>query len=254
MARRLHCYVVRHSENTVTDNEWDEIRRLQHWYSSEFIWTAGRPALKMFAVFPNFDHPLADENRLNEYIAGRWGELKRRHLPENAILKMLQDEKLVLLKEGGYRDGCILSGSVRVADNEWNAYLFTELILKASRIAKNATFEVHDEGEFINWRPVYFRDGSVYLRVKTNSQYKRAEEVVGRNELFARIDAREYDDHPTYRSQVSGFRRMERSEKHDVLMNWNWHGYNSIINAPENRGFIYDLNEKVKEIDIREIA
>lgn len=250
MARRLHCYVAGNQENTVTDREWEQIRKLQHWYSSEFIWTAGKPALKMFAVFPNIDHPLADENLLMQYISDRWDTLLHMGLTENEILRKMRDEKLILLKEGGYHDGCLISGSVRVANNEWNAYLFTEFILKASSLAPSAEFELHDEGEFIRWRPVYFKNGEVLLRVRSQQQYTRVRQIVEQKNLFALIDSHEYDDHPDYRTLVTGFRRMDREERRDVLKNWNWHGYNSIL----QNGFVdipmFDLNRKVKEIQL----
>jgi len=250
MARRLHCFVTTDDKNIVTDDEWEQIRKLQHWYSSEFFWTAGKPALKMFAVFPNLDHPLADENKLTVYISNRWKELRGTGRTENEILRTMRNEKLVILKEGGYRDGCLLSGSVRVANNEWNAYLFTELILKASSIAPRATFEIHDEGEFIRWRPIFVRQGIVRLYARSQQQYRRMEHIVGENELFAAIDPHEYDDHPTYRTQVSGFRRMEREKKRDILKNWNWHGYDSILQGSEKREHVYNLNVRVKEIHI----
>ena len=250
MARRIHCYVTKNEANRISDEEWERIRRVQHWYSSEFFWTAGKPALKMYAVFPNLDHPLADENNLMEFISARWDELRKEGLTENRILRTLSEEKLILLKEGGYHDGCLLSGSVRVANNEWNAYLFTELILKASLIAQNATFEVHDEGEFIRWRPVYFKEGNVIIYARSRQQNHRIEQIVEQNGLFAPIPSHEYDDHPNYRTQVSGFGRMEREEKQDVLKNWNWHGYDSILYNPGSREQVYDLNEKIREIKI----
>jgi len=204
----------------------------------------------MFAVFPNIDHPLADENELMEFISKRWNELRITGMSDNAILRKMRDEKLILLKEGGYRDGCLISGSVRVANNEWNAYLFTELILKASHIAQHATFEVHDEGEFIRWRPVYINNGIVHVYAKSQHQFRRLEEIVGANELFALINPHEFDDHPDYRTQVYGFRQMERSEKKDVLKNWNWLGYDSLLHSSDSKDFVYDLNAKVKEIQI----
>jgi hypothetical protein len=250
MARRLHCFVTAREENKVTDQEWEKIRKLQHWYSSEFFWTAGKPALKMYAVFPNLDHPLADENGLMEFISKRWNELRREGITENQILRMMRNEKLIILKEGGYRDGCLLSGSVRVANNEWNAYLFVELVLKASTIAENATFEVHDEGDFIRWRPVYIRRGNVTVVARSQQQYGRVQQIIDNNELFAPVDSHEYDNHPYYRTQVSGFRKMQHEAQRDTLKNWNWHGYESILHSTENRASVYALQTKVKEISI----
>lgn len=251
MARRLHCFVRRNEENVITDTEWEEIRKLQHWYSSEFIWTAGKPGMKMYAVFPNLDHPLADNDLLMEFISERWKQLRNEGLPENVILRTMRDEKLILLKEGGYHDGCLLSGSVRVANNEWNAYLFTEFIVKSSLLAKQATFEVHDEGEFIRWRPIYVKDGCVYLYVRSQQQFRRAEVIVKNNTLFAKIDPREYDDHPSYQTQIAGFRKMERDKKMNVLKNWNWHGYESEVHEFTNEEQMYDLNQKIREFSVR---
>jgi hypothetical protein len=253
MARRLYCYVSQTEENSVTDDEWECIRKLQHWYSSEFIWTAGKPSLKMFVVFPNYDHPLADNNKLLEYIQKSWKESKAESLSDNEIIRRLHGEKIILLKEGGYYENCILSGSVRVADNEWNAYLFTELILKSSRIASNATFEVHDEGEFIRWRPVLFRNGIVAIPARSHQQAERIRELLREGRLFSHVDPRRYDRHPRYRSQIAGFHAMEPEEKKSILMDWNWDGYRSTASLMTDSGNMFDLARKISDFQVREI-
>jgi hypothetical protein len=250
MARRLYCYVYRTEENSITDDEWERIKKLQHWYSSEFIWTAGKPSLKMFVVFPNYEHPLADENKLIEYIQKRWGELKSESLSENAIVRRLHKEKVILLREGGYYDDCLLSGSVRVADNEWNAYLFTELVLKSSRIAANATFEIHDEGEFIRWRPVFFRAGKAFVGARSQQQAHRIQRILDEGRLFAGVDPVRYDHHPRYRSQISGYQKLEEVEKLSILRNWNWDGYRSTDQDTTESINILDLSVKIEDLSL----
>ncbi|HZY10272.1 MAG TPA: hypothetical protein VFF29_03885, partial [Bacteroidota bacterium] len=149
MARKLYYKIVDDGRNRITDQEWEEILRLQHWYNSEFSWTAGKLAFKMYVVFSNQD-------RVEESEEGVWGDIHKRRvelryqgLMDNQIIRQLETEGLIHVKKGGYFDGCLASGFTRVAGNEFNAYLACEYLLKASRIAQSAVIEVKDEGEFI---------------------------------------------------------------------------------------------------------
>ncbi len=245
MARRLYCYVSRSDENRVDDEEWEQIRRLQHWYSSEFIWTAGKPSLKMYVIFPNDEHPLAESGGLNQYITEQWLRMKSDGAVENEIIRRLYEAKVILLKEGGYYDGCLLSGSVRVADNEWNAYLFCEFIIKASRLARRATFEVRDEGEFIRWRPVFIRDGEISVTARSQRQEDLVTGIIKRRELFSPVFDRRYDRHPYFRSRIAGFSSLEELQKEYILKQWNSYGFESSREYADSSGDFYDLHHKV---------
>ncbi|CUT04132.1 hypothetical protein, partial [Candidatus Kryptobacter tengchongensis] len=56
MARRIKYWIEDNGKNFMTDDEWDEIMKLQRWYNSEFVWTAGKINFKRFAIFPNWEN------------------------------------------------------------------------------------------------------------------------------------------------------------------------------------------------------
>jgi hypothetical protein len=53
MSRRIVYKIKERPEYLVTEGEWDEIKRLQHWYNSEFTWSTGNLAFKRYILFPN---------------------------------------------------------------------------------------------------------------------------------------------------------------------------------------------------------
>lgn len=143
MARTIHYKILDDPHNKITDQEWEDVLKLQHWYNSEFIWTAGRLAFKMYAVFSNGEGFDGDEKKMMECITQRQRELRNRGLSENEIILQLASDSLVIAKKGGYMDNCLASGFTKVAGNEFNAYLVCEFLLKASMIAKNAEVSIY---------------------------------------------------------------------------------------------------------------
>ncbi len=244
MARKLYYRILDNGRNRIADEEWDTLARLQHWYNSEFIWTAGKLAFKMYAIFPNIDHYFYEEDELWPRIIQRRSELRSAGCSENAIVRSLEAENLVIAKKGGYFDGCLASGFTRVAANEWNAYLACEFLLKASTIVPQAVISVHDEGAFIKSRVAHFQNGVVKIPVIPQEKISYFEAMVTNRHVFSVVDPAKYDHFPVYRNTVSGFNDLDRDVQHSVVRDLNWLGFESNydLNGDDIQG--YDLNKK----------
>lgn len=245
MARKLYYTVEENGRNRLSDSQWEEILRLQHWYNSEFIWTAGRLAFKMFAVFPNIDFVVDNEEELWQRILERRRELRLGGATENEIILQLQADGMVIAKKGGYFDQCLASGFTRVAANEFNAYLVCEFLLKTSCIAPDIEIAVRDEGEFIKPKKVMFKNGKVILPLADSVRFSMYEMMVGNRHVFAIVDAAKYDRFPAYQTTIADFNDLPADEQHVILRDWNWLGFenNYDINGDDIQGF--DLNRKV---------
>ncbi|MGA2622653.1 MAG: hypothetical protein ABSF91_02265 [Bacteroidota bacterium] len=250
MARKLYYRILDDGRSQVADEEWDAISRLQHWYNSEFIWTAGKLAFKMYAIFPNIDHYFYEEDELWPRIIQRRSELRSAGCSENAIVRQLETENLIIAKKGGYFDGCLASGFTRVAANEWNAYLACEFLLKASTIAPHAVISVHDEGAFIKSRVVRFHNGAVKVPIVSQERVSFFEAMVTHRHVFSVVDPAKYDHFPVYRNTVSDFNKLDRGEQHTVVKDFSWLGFESNydLNGDDIQG--YDLNKKVTGFEI----
>lgn len=250
MARKMYYTVDDDGKNTLSDAQWEEILRLQHWYNSEFIWTAGRLAFKMFAVFPNIDFVVDNEEELWGRILERKGELRLAGATENEIIMQLEADGMVIAKKGGYIDHCLASGFTRVAANEFDAYLVCEFLLKASFIAPEISIAVRDEGEFIKPKRVVFRNGRVIVPLAEGTKLSACEMMVANRHVFAIVDAAKYDRFPTYQTTIADFNDLPPDEQHNILRDWNWLGFenNYDINGDDIQGF--DLNRKVAEFEI----
>jgi hypothetical protein len=250
MARKLYYQVDDNRRYTISDAQWEEILRLQHWYNSEFIWTAGRLAFKMFAVFPNIDFVVDNEEELWRRILERKRQLRLAGASENEIITQLEADGMVIVKRGGYLDHCLASGFTRVAANEFNAYLVCEFLLKTSAIAPEIAISVRDEGEFIKPRSVLFRNGRVQVPLIDPSKLPVYEMMVGNRHVFAIVDAAKYDRFPLYQTTIAGFNDLPPLERHVILRDWNWLGFenNYDMNGDDIQGF--DLNKKVAAFEL----
>lgn len=253
MARKLYYKIVDDGRNSITDQEWDEILRLQHWYNSEFNWTAGKLGFKMYVVFPNLDRVGQDENTLWVNIHQRRVELRNQGFMDNQVILQLETEDLIHVKKGGYLDGCLASGFTRVAGNEFNAYLTCEYLLKASRIARYADIEVIDEGEFIKSGKIKYHSGKVLLPMDTISNRAYYETLIDHHHVFATVDAAKYDRFPVFKNTITHFNDLTKDEQRIILHDWNWLGFenNFDLNGDDIQG--YDLNKKVVSINIENI-
>jgi hypothetical protein len=254
LARKLYYKVLADGSNSIDDTAWEEIRRLQHWYNTEFVWTAGRLGLKMYAIFPNEGDEPATRKEIERAVARRLTEGKAQGLPENTVLERLQEEGLVTLKRGGYLDGCIASGFTRVAGNEFNAYLTCEFLLKASRIARQARFLVSDEGGFIKPQEIAIHAGDVVLTPSSPEVIERLRSMAENRHVFAIVDPAKYDRYPRYQPTVSDFNELPLDERQGIVGNWKWLGFESNfdLNGDDVQGF--DLNGKVGEFRLEDLA
>jgi hypothetical protein len=245
VARKLYYKILNDGRSHVTDAEWEEILRLQHWYNSEFSWSAGRIAFKMFAVFPNVEARVLSREDLRTLVLQRVAELKSKGLSENQIVLQLEREGLVTAKQGGYFDDCVASGFTRVAGNEFNAYLVCDFLVKASRIATHAAITVFDEGEFIKPRQITIAEGGVILTLTDPTKRESYELMIENRHVFAVVDSAKYDRFPRYQSTVSDFNDLPFDERQEIVRDWNWLGFenNFDINGDDIQGF--DLNRKV---------
>lgn len=245
MARKLYYKVVDDNKNKITDQQWDSILRLQHWYNSEFIWTAGRLGFRMYAVFPNTGFTLEKTSDIELRIKNRKQELQKGGLTENETIQQLESEGLIIVQKGGYFDNCIASGFTRVAANEFNAYLVCEFLLKASILAPEAAISVYDEGEFVKPKQISFNQGSVIISSMNESKQKVFQEMINNRHVFAIVDPAKYDHHPRFSNIISDFNELKLDEKMSILKDWNWLGFenNFDLNGDDVQGF--DLNKKV---------
>ncbi|MGB9591241.1 MAG: hypothetical protein ACP5US_06935 [Candidatus Kryptoniota bacterium] len=248
MARNIYYSVAERPENFISDDEWEQIKSLQRWYDLEFIWTGGHLNLKKYLIFPNYDK-VGDNLKI---IRARMQELERFGYTESEIINVLQKEALIFVRKGGYQDGMIASGFTRVADNEFNAFLVLDFIIKASRIASSASFEVVDEGRFVKPQRITIRNGAVivYRKNVTDEAYKQ---VFNTRKVFSIVNPGKYDNHPVFSNIIDEFSIMSKEDLAKAVANWNWLGYDSKqaydFNGDDIEGF--DLNMKVDEVQLK---
>jgi len=250
MGRTLHYKIEDDGKNFVTNEEWEQIARLQHWYNSEFIWTCGRLALKMFSVFPNWDR-FEDTNEVNvisAIIRQRQSELRESGLKYKDIILQLEQEGFVIVKKGGYLDNCIASGFTKVAGNEWNAYLVCEFLLKCSLMVPHVEFVVYDEGGFIKCKEVRMKDGVVRAVLEKKDQPK-FHWLELKKRVFSVVDPSTYDHHPQLKTVVLNFNDLENDEKLDILHDWNWLGFGDNYDKDGDDLEGCDLNQKARAIE-----
>ncbi len=250
MARRIHYWIEKRPDNRVTDEQWEEIKRLEHWYNSEFVWTAGRIAFKMFAVFPNSDNFADSQDSGLEFIRTRYNQLRGLGFSEKDVFKQLEKEGLILLKEGGYRDHCLASGFTRVGGNELNAYLVCEFLLKCSTVATEASICVVDEGRFIKCKRLMFQRGFVRIPVGNPELLPQIRKWVQGRRIFSVVDPGKYDNVPQLKNVVEKFTEMNREDRRRILQDWNWLGFARGAGGERDVRDGYDLNRKVRGLEI----
>jgi hypothetical protein len=252
MGRKLHYRVEDTQSNRISDEEWEKILRLQKWYNSEFMWSCGRLAFKMFSVFPNWEYLSIDKDAYWDTVRKRTRELRHTLPSENEVTRTLERERLVIVKRGGYFDGSIASGFTKVAGNEFNAYLVCEFILKASLIASGAEFLLRDEGGFTKCREMKVKEGRVRLKVKGLQARNRARELVEAQHVFSIVDPSKYDQFPKFKTVVAGFNDLEEDERRTIVQDWNWLGFTGAYDRDGDDLKGYDLNQKVLAFEIVE--
>ena len=250
MARKLYYKILDDGRNKIDDAQWEEILRLQHWYNSEFIWTAGKLSFKMYAVFPNYEQAIPNEDDFWKMIGKQRQRMRADGFSDNQVIHNLEENGYIIAKKGGYFDQCLASGFTRVAANEFNAYLVCEFLLKSSKIAPEVTITVIDEGEFIKTKCARFRNGEALVPLIEKSRIHYYDAVVAHHHLFSVVDAAKYDHFPRYKSTVADFNILPRNEQVKILRDWNWLGFESNfdLHGDDIQGF--DLNKKVAKFEL----
>lgn len=250
MARKLYYKIPDNGVNKMTDEEWSSIARLQHWYNSEFMWTSGKLALKRYAVFSSIHESHLPIDEFRSELARCKQECFEKGFTEQQTLEVLEKEKLIVVKQGGYFDGCLASGFTRVVGNEFNAYLVCEFLLKASLIARHVNIAIFDEGEFIKSREVSISNGSVYINENSYIPIMVLRNLVDHRHVFAIVDSAKYDHAHQFRSIIPGFNDLSKDERTEILHEWNWLGFenNYDMNGDDVHG--YNLNEKVMNFEV----
>ncbi|MBI5476233.1 MAG: hypothetical protein HY964_05785 [Ignavibacteriales bacterium] len=246
MARKIFYKILNDNNNQITNKEWDDVLKLQHWYNSEFIWTAGKLGFRMYAVFPNLDYNVSDVDELHKIIHERKRTLKSAGLTENESIQKLEEEGLVIAQKGGYVDNCLASGFTRVAGNEFNAYLVCDFLLKCSLLLQQSSIIVNDEGIFIKSKEIIFNRGNVIFKVKEKEMLDRYHQMIINRHIFSVVDPAKYNNFPEFKNNVYGFDKLDKEERGSVLTDWNWLGFsdNFDLYGDDVRG--YDLNKKIK--------
>ena len=242
MARKIFYRIPDNGENFISDEEWESIRSLQNWYNSEFIWTGGRIDFRRFLVFPNYDSIGSDTDEIRK----RFSELKKAGYSEAEMVNELEARGLIIVKRGGYEDGMVASGFTRVADNEFNAFLVLDFLLKVSRLAPTAEIEVLDEGDFVKTHSLKLTNGDAEVR-GGKVPPRTLEEVKFTRRVFAVVNPDKYDGHPEFTNCVIEFNELLPDERAKVVANWNWLGYDSKASFDFNGDdfFGFDLNRKL---------
>ena len=209
MPRALRYYIEDSADNTIPNTAWPEIVRLQHWYNSEFIWSCDKIGLKRYMLFPNYDRiPDMPYHTAKYHFRKRLLQKKIELQDEIGAVRAMEEEGLFTVRWGGVRDDSIASGITHVADNEFNAYLLCEFLLKCSTIASEATFVAEDEGRFILTRRAAFRNGEIQIR--REDVYPREESIpLDVPQVFSVVNASKYDDHPRFAQNVEDFDDMD---------------------------------------------
>jgi hypothetical protein len=245
MARKLYYKVSNDGKNLITNQEWEAILRLQHWYNSEFIWTAGKLCYSMYIVFPNTEYANENVGNLQDTIHRRQKELKAKGLSDNEAIKKLEMEGLIITQKGGYFENCIASGFTRVAGNEFNAYLVCEFLLKASLLAPNAIIAAYDEGSFIKSKDIRFQKGEIILQLHDKARSIYYEEMINNHHVFAIVDPAKYDAYPRFKTMILDFNELDLDERLSIVRDWNWLGFENNYDRDGDDIQGFDLNKKV---------
>ncbi len=247
MARRIFYHVVDDGRNFISDEEWDEIHSLQKWYDLEFFWTGGKLNFRRFVIFPNYDLVGAAPGKVRE----EFSKLERTGFSEEEIVDKLESRGLIIVKRGGYEDSMIGSGFTRVADNEFNAFLVLDFLVKISRIATTATLEILDEGNFVKTHRLSLNRGGAYVKEADGSS-EIIEEVRATRKVFAIVNPDKYNGHPEFTNSVNDFNELLPDERARILENWNWLGHESKASFDFNGDdfFGFDLNQKLSFLHI----
>lgn len=248
MSRRIIYRIEDRPEYLITEEEWDEIKRLQHWYNSEFVWTTGKLSFRRYLVFPNTEEFSGLDASVWRIIEERKHKLAGQGMSDEEIVRQLERDRLVFVKWGGYYDDCLASGYTRVADNEWNAFLVCDFLLKVSTLIPHVVIGIHDEGRFVRTKRLWLRDGVAMLKTRPSELPETIGEIVKHKQFFAVVDPQRYDRHPAFRNSIPDFNKLKKEDRQAWVKDWNWLGYGNGYDEQNTAGGV-DLNQKLRGFD-----
>jgi len=247
MGRRVIYKIENIPQNSFAERQWDEVSRLQHWYNSEFKWSSGTISFKRFVVFPNVEGFSNLDQSVWQILAQRHQTLRERGMSEHEVVEQLERDCLVFVKWGGYFDDCLASGFTRVADNEWNAFLVCDFLLKVSTLCPDVTIHIIDEGRFIKTGTVWVRNGDVILHTSRMRTSWFLDEMLLDKHIFSVVDPEKYNNHQALKNVIPEFNKLQHAERLNVIRDWNWLGYGDGYDAHGDDTTGFDLNQKVKQ-------
>ena len=251
MPRALRYYVDDNGRNRITNEEWTQIAATQHWYNSEFFWSCDKIGLKRYILFPNYDHMPEMPYRTARFHfrkrllakkieVGNWVE----------AVEALVDEGLFSVRWGGTRESSIASGITHVADNEYNAYLLAEFLLKCSTIVPDATFTLEDEGRFVLPGRAMFRQGKVLVHREDLAATPQNETSGETPQIFSLVNHARYDDHPTFTQSIEDFDELDEAELAEAIGLTNGLGFGENYDDEEGDREGLDLQKRAIGVEI----
>jgi hypothetical protein len=139
-----------------------------------------------------------------------------------------------------------------VADNEWNAFLVCDFLLKASTLCPRLSIRATDEGKFIKTGSIWFRNGGVLISGDDNANGSSAQQLCDARRVFSVVDPAKYDEHPAFKNLIPEFNKLKAKEKMEVVRNWNWLGYDDGYDADGDDVKGFNLNVKVRQFRLTE--
>lgn len=249
MPRALRYYVDDSNGNDISNDNWTEIARLQHWYNSEFFWTCDRIDLKRYLLFPNYDHMPEMPYRTARF------HFRKRLLAKKIevgnwvdAVRALEEEGLFNVRWGGVRENSIASGISHTADNEYNAYLLCEFLLKCSTIETNAVFTVEDEGQFVLPGRAMFQDGAVLVSRDDVANMRHNTEGPDVPQIFSVVNHAKYDDHPQFSQNVEDFGELDEEEIAAAVGNYHGLGFGENYDTPWGDDEGLNLQQRARNV------
>ena len=161
----------------------------------------------------------------------------------------MEEEGLYSVRWGGVRDNSIASGITRVSDNEFNAYLVCEFLVKCSTIAREATFHVEDEGRFILPGRAMFRDGAVLI-FRDDLYPEGAEVPLDIPQVFSVVNPAKYDEHPRFEQSIEDFDELDDEEIHAASQDFGFLGFGPNYDSAWGDSEGLNLQQRARKVEL----
>ena len=177
MGRTIHYLVEDNGQSFITDEQWQRIEKLQDEYNSNFKWSCENFNLERFSLYPVWS--AWEETGLK--VPEVWRRI-REGLKKPEGMKELLNHGLIEVNKGGYRGkDYLMSGFTKVRDDEHNAGLVIEFLIKASLIAPGLQIKTNDEGDYLTC-PVVIQNGQMKpdeTEIKSTIEYWKTRAAEG---------------------------------------------------------------------------